>query len=171
MSPRAVFDCMVFLQAVTNERGPAFACLRLVEEGRLSLVISPQVLSEVQQVLGRTKIRAKFPHLTDERVAGFLQWIEEKGIALDEVPRAFSYARDPNDEPYINLAIAGETRYLVSRDRDLLDLMADEGFRQRLPNLTILDPVALLRELALEPQREQKPEQAPERERGRDINH
>ncbi|HMB05654.1 MAG TPA: putative toxin-antitoxin system toxin component, PIN family, partial [Isosphaeraceae bacterium] len=104
---------MVFLQAVTNERGPAFACFRLVEDGQLSLVLSPQVLSEVQQVLGRTKIRAKFPHLTDERVGGFLHWIEEKGIALDEVPRAFSYLRDPNDEPYINLAIASDARYLV----------------------------------------------------------
>jgi predicted nucleic acid-binding protein len=68
MSPRAVFDCRVFLRSVTNERGPVFACLRLVEEGRLSLVISPQVLSEAQRVLGRTKIRAKFPHITDERV-------------------------------------------------------------------------------------------------------
>jgi hypothetical protein len=47
MSPRAVFDCMVCLQSVTNERGLAFACLHLVEEGRLSLVITPQVLSEV----------------------------------------------------------------------------------------------------------------------------
>ena len=42
---------------------------------------------------------------------------------------------------------------------------------QRVPNLTILDPVALLWELALERQRQQKPEHAPERERGRDINH
>ncbi len=49
--------------------------------------------------------------------------------------------------------------------------MADEGFRQRTPNLTILDPVALLQELALGRQREPKPEQAPERERGRNINH
>jgi hypothetical protein len=60
---------------------------------------------------------------------------------------------------------------MMSRDRDLLGLMADEGFRRRVPDLTILDPVALLRELALERQREPKPEQAPERERGRDINH
>jgi putative PIN family toxin of toxin-antitoxin system len=142
-----------------------------VEEGQISLVISPQVLAEVQQVLGRSKVRAKFPHLTDERVSRFMQWIEERAIAVDEVPQAFSYPRDPNDEPYINLAIASEARYLVSRDRDLLDLMADEGFWQRTPNLTILDPVALLQEFASEGQREQKPEQAPEHDRGRDISY
>ena len=166
MSFRAVFDCMIFLQAVANERGPAFACLRLVDEGQFSLVISPQVLSEVQQVLSRSKIRAKFPHLTDQRVDRFLQWIEERGITLDAVPQVFSYPRDPNDEPYINLAIASEARYLVSRDKDLLHLMAAGDFRRRFPNLTILNPVAFLTErvrlLLLKQRREQGREQAPQ---------
>jgi hypothetical protein len=33
----AVFDCMVFLQAATNDQGPAFACLSLVEAGGVTL--------------------------------------------------------------------------------------------------------------------------------------
>jgi putative PIN family toxin of toxin-antitoxin system len=162
---------MVFLQAVTNEQGPAFACVGLVEEEKLELVVSRAILAEVRDVLSRPKVRAKFPHLTDERAEGFLRWLEDKGITLDEVPQAFEYPRDPDDEPYLNLAIASNARYLVSRDKDLLDLMADEDFRQRFPNLTILNPVALLQELAVERLPEQKPEQAPERERGQDINH
>jgi putative PIN family toxin of toxin-antitoxin system len=171
MSTRAVFDCMVFLQAVTNERGPAFACVRLVEAERLWLVVSPAILAEVRDVLSRPKVRAKFPHLTDERVEGFLRWLEDKGITLAEVPHAFEYPRDPDDEPYINLAIASDARYLVSWDKDLLDLMADEDFRQRFPNLTILNPVALLEELASERLHEQKPDQPPKYERGQDIDH
>jgi putative PIN family toxin of toxin-antitoxin system len=152
MIHHAVFDCMVLLQAVTNERGPASACLRLVEEKRLSLIISAPILTEVQDVFARPKIRAKFPHLTDERVEAFFRWIGEQGVTLNEVPQAFSYSRDPDDEPYINLAIAGNARYLVSWDKDLLDLMADATFRQHFPNLIILDPVTLLREFALEQQ-------------------
>jgi hypothetical protein len=31
MSERAVFGCMAYLQAVTNENGPASACFRLVD--------------------------------------------------------------------------------------------------------------------------------------------
>lgn len=69
----AVFDCMVFLQAATNDRGPAFACLALVETGDVALAVSPSILAEVRDVLTRPKIRAKFPHLTQDRVDIFLR--------------------------------------------------------------------------------------------------
>ena len=39
------------------------------------------------------------------------------------VPNEFSYSRDPEDEAYINLAVCAETDYLVSRDKDLIDLI------------------------------------------------
>lgn len=147
MSVRAVFDCMLFLQAATNEAGPAFACFRLVGEDKLTLCVSPEILAEVRDVLSRPSIRKKFPRLTDERADEFLQSVAAKGFVLDDVPQAFSYARDPDDEPYLNLALAASARYLVSRDRDILDLANDESFRSSYPGLTILDPVSLLREV------------------------
>jgi putative PIN family toxin of toxin-antitoxin system len=55
-----------------------------------------------------------------------------------EVPRTLTLPRDPKDEPYLNLALAVGAQYLVSRDKDLLDLMNDGSFRQRYPDLTIL---------------------------------
>ena len=56
------------------------------------------------------------------------------------------YERDPDDEPYLNLAIAAGAQYLVSRDNDLLDLQNPDSkpgqqLRALLPRLTILDPV------------------------------
>jgi predicted nucleic acid-binding protein len=60
----AVFDCMVYLQAATSDRSPALACLNLVESNQVQLYISPPILAEVQDVLTRPKIKAKFPHLT-----------------------------------------------------------------------------------------------------------
>ena len=47
----------------------------------------------------------------------------------------------------MDLAAAAGARYLVSRDKDLLSLMQDEAFRQQFPDLTIVDPVAFLREI------------------------
>jgi putative PIN family toxin of toxin-antitoxin system len=142
-----VFDCMVFLQAVTNEAGPAFACFRLVEEERLTLCLSPEVLAEVKDVLARPKLRQKFASLTVERVEEFLQAASAKAIVIDDVPQRFAYARDPGDEPYINLGIAAGARYLVSRDNDLLDLINVPEFLAQFPGLTIIDPVTLIREL------------------------
>jgi putative PIN family toxin of toxin-antitoxin system len=154
MSDRAVFDCMVYLQAVLNEDGPAFACFRLVDDDQVTLCVSAPVLAEARDVLTRPSLQVKFPRLAPERVETFLQRVEAKAVAVIEVPEAFSHPRDPDDEPYINLALAAGAKYLVSRDKDLLDLMNDPDFRSRFPHLTILDPVEFLR--ILSPRRERE---------------
>lgn len=76
------------------------------------------------------------------RVKGFSQ-------ELSNVPKSFELRRDPKDEKYIVLAVAVEASFLVSRDKDLLDLMNDahpdsRDFRACFPHLRILDPVAFL---------------------------
>lgn len=80
------------------------------------------------------------------------------------VPRTIELPRDPKDEPYINLALASGARYLVTRDKDVLDFRDDEPLRRHAPNLSIVDPVALLRELAVGCRRGRAPEQIPEDE-------
>jgi len=59
------------------------------------------------------------------------------------------YARDPEDEPYIDLAATANADYLVSRDKDLLSLMTGHSavakeFRQKTHPLVVVDPVAFL---------------------------
>ena len=88
----------------------------------------------------------------------FLADLASHATMLAAVPKVFPLPRDPKDEPYIDLAVAAQARYLVSRDNDLLDLMGDAAFRQQFPELTVIDPVALLRELA--PSRNRSPNRA-----------
>ena len=66
------------------------------------------------------------------------------------MPAVYRLHRDPDDEPIVNLAIATQAAFLVSRDQDLLDLMNDEEFRKAYPDLTILDPVAFLKHVRAE---------------------
>jgi putative PIN family toxin of toxin-antitoxin system len=149
---------MVFLQGAARETSPSGACITLVERGQVILCLSPAVVAEVTEVLSRPLLQRKFKQLTPERVKGFLRKIQDKAVIIADVPAVFSYPRDPDDEPYINLALAAGVRYLVSRDNDLLDLMKDSDFRTRYPDLTILDPVALLQELSRKHQTEPAPE-------------
>jgi predicted nucleic acid-binding protein len=63
-------------------------------------------------------------------------------ILIANVPEEFHHQRDPDDEMYINLAIVRNATYLVSRDKDLLDLMTTSTdvarrFRSRYPFLQI----------------------------------
>lgn len=135
-----VFDCMVFLQGAGRPAGPARGCFRLVDEGQVTLCVSPDILAEVREVLARPKTLRKFPLLSSEWGKTFLEGVESRAMVLTQVPRAFALTRDPKDEPYLNLALAAEARYLVSRDRDLLDLMEDptprRPHRQSDPLLT-----------------------------------
>ena len=149
MTPRVVFDCMIFLQAAGRPAGPARACLQLVEVGRAMLYVSPDILSELRDVLNRPNVLRRFPLLTPDWNEHFVQNVESKALLLTGVPKSVTIKRDPKDEPYVNLAIAISADYLVSRDQDLLVLMNDEQFRQRYPSLTILDPVTFLRTVAI----------------------
>lgn len=143
--PRVVFDCMVFLQATARPDGPAARLfIDFVETGRLILFVSETILAEIHDVLSRPRIRAKNPAITDEAVGAFLERLRQVSRSIDSVPTSFTLPRDPDDEPYLNLAIAAAADYLVTRDKDMLDLMHDEGFLARFPTLKILDPVALL---------------------------
>lgn len=147
MTPRVVFDCMVFLQGAGRPAGPARACFRLVDQSRITLFLSADILAELRDVLTREKTLRKFPLLTLEGVEAFLRSAENNSTVIADIPRIESLRRDPKDEPYLNLAIAAKADYLVTRDRDLLDLMDDSSFRQRHPNLQILEPVAFLNEI------------------------
>ena len=71
---------------------------------------------------------------------------------IRDVPRVFEYLRDPEDEPYLNLAISAKAAFLVSRDRDLLDLMTrhdteSKQFRQRFRFLKVIKPIDFLNEI------------------------
>ena len=147
-----VCDCMVFLQAVANDDSPAAKILDLMEAGEIRLYVSDQILCEVREVMNRPRLKAKLSGLTDERVEAFFQRLERQAFWLQEVTNRFDFHRDPKDAPYINLAVAADADFIISRDNDLLDLMNkhDEDskeFRQRFRPLKVITPEALLAEV------------------------
>ena len=147
---RAVFDCNLLIQAIAFENGPAAKCLRLVESGRVELFVSRSTLGELCRVLTYEEILAISPNMTQQRLGAFLQRLTFRATLVRRVRHVMNLPRDPNDEPYIDLAVAARAHYLVTSDRDLLTLMAGysqvcKQFRQRTRPLRIVDPVAFLR--------------------------
>ena len=152
MSSRAVFDCMVFLQAAARKDGPAAACLQLARDRRLQLFVCLAILTEITDVLNRPRTRKKINDLTPENVETFVRDVQSNSMRHDDIPLTFRFERDPKDEPYLNLAIAVGADYLVTWDLDLLDLASADNhqamaFRESFPTLRILTPVALLQQL------------------------
>ncbi|MCI0388790.1 MAG: putative toxin-antitoxin system toxin component, PIN family [Acidobacteria bacterium] len=150
--PRVVFDCNIFVQMFLNPNGSAGACKELAEKGKVILFVSQAILAEVADVLIRPRFKKLFPALTIERIEAFIEEIAAISVPITNVPEEFRYERDPEDEPYINLAIVTGANYVVSLDKDLLDLMkasneAGREFQRRYPMLKVLTPATLLAEL------------------------
>jgi uncharacterized protein len=150
--PRVVFDCNVLLQAAARQQSDAAGCLTLAEEGLIQLFVSKEVLLEIEDVLNRPEVRAHFPDLSDEIAGAFLKRLRNFSEFVSNVPRTFTYSRDEDDESYINLAVEVSADFIVTRDRDLLDLMTGhtddcKEFRQRFRTLKVINPVDLLKEI------------------------
>jgi putative PIN family toxin of toxin-antitoxin system len=151
MTVRAVYDCMIFLQAASNP-DRIHSTFRLVDSGTVILCVSADVLAEVRDVLTRPRHMEKFPALTAEHVSDFIATIASRSKLYDNVPDTYTVHRDPKDSRYVNLALAAGAEFLVSWDKHLLGLMDErlpEGsdFRSRYPALRIVCPVDFLREI------------------------
>ena len=145
----AVFDCNIFIQTLLNPNSVAAKCFDLVRNDKVLLFVSKETLDEVRDVVLRPNILARLPDSTPEQIEVFIEEIIELSILEKIVPKGFNFQRDPKDEIIINLALACNAEYIVSRDKDLLDLMSDisiEGkeFRQKSRPLKIVEPIEFL---------------------------
>ncbi len=99
--------------------------------------------------------------MTARQIELFIDEVVNISDLVKSVPTEFRFERDPKDEIFVNLAIAADADFIVSRDKDLLELMTthtDEAkeFRQRFRHLKIVDPVEFLQiiqkaDLSLQP--------------------
>ncbi len=145
----AVFDCNISLQALANGKSPAAACFRLVETRMIKLFVSEETLTELEKVLSRNFIKEHFD-LSDEAIKEFIRNLRILAEVFTDIPKVFSLPRDVDDEAYVNLAICADSDYIVTRDKDLLDLMIgfdveSKEFRQKFRLLKIVVPVEFLR--------------------------
>jgi predicted nucleic acid-binding protein len=60
-----VLDCVVFLQAVANDKAAA-RIFDLLDEGRITIFVSRATLAEARYVLYRADLRARIQTLNDK---------------------------------------------------------------------------------------------------------
>jgi len=143
------------VQAIANDAGPAGQALRLLDENVIQVYVSRAVMKELRAVLKYSSVREKLPSLDDQRVEAFIEHLLFRAKMLRRVRHVFNYPRATQDEPYIDLAVAANAGYLVTRDKDLLSLTTDhtllaKQFRQRFPHLRIMNPVAFVQAVGRE---------------------
>lgn len=116
---RVVLDTVVFVRALIN---PKSICGRLAFDlcNHYVLVTSPAVLREVLEVINRGEIRLKSPNFEKVPFDQVLSYLARAEVVNPEL--RIKTCRDPNDDKFIEAAVAGKARYLVTEDQDLLVL-------------------------------------------------
>ena len=64
------------------------------------------IIAELVDVLYRPAVRLKFTMLDDSKVEAFLVSLRLVAVVVMGAPKTFPLSRDPDDEKYLDLAIA-----------------------------------------------------------------
>lgn len=112
---RIVLDTNVLYQALRNSSGASYFILQLVRERRLEMAISVPVFLEYQDVLLRRK-SLKDLKLSRQEIEAVLRL-----IAYIAKPTSIHFLmrpnlKDENDNMFVDLAVASNSRFLVTNN-------------------------------------------------------
>lgn len=132
----AVIDTQVIMDWLVFKEPSVSALAAAVVSGRLRWIGTPAMLAELQHVLGRGVAADRAPDLP------MIEQQFERHCQMQPIPPRFGrlVCRDPDDQMFIDLAMACQARWLISRDRAVLALAR----RARALQLAIVTPSAWL---------------------------
>jgi putative PIN family toxin of toxin-antitoxin system len=87
------------------------------------IIFSDEQISELIEVLGRPKLQKYF---SKEQVINFLKLIEKKSQIIDYKTK-IDICRDPKDNYLLSMAVDSNADYIITGDKDLLELKVIEN--------------------------------------------
>jgi len=115
---RVVLDVNVLVSGALDRPGPPARIMREWSAGAFELVVSPHLLEELRDVLGRPRIERV---VSVSHLATFLAALESFAILVEDPPAERLVPGDPDDDYLVALARAGRAQVIVSGDTDLLE--------------------------------------------------
>lgn len=105
---RAVVDTNVIVSGLLKPFSDAATILRQIIAGEVTLCIDARIISEYRDVLYRPKFAFNHTH-----VEAFLEFIATNSKLVNSTPLRFRLP-DPDDEPFLEVAISGRAEFLVT---------------------------------------------------------
>jgi putative PIN family toxin of toxin-antitoxin system len=116
---RVVLDTNLVLSALVFAQGRLAILRHAWQDGRFVPLVSKATTTELIRVLAYPKFKLEAEE-QQELLADYLPWCET--VRIPNPPPATPACRDVYDQPFLQLAVAGQAEYLVSGDQDLLSL-------------------------------------------------
>lgn len=122
---RVVVDTNVLVSAVILPARRVGGVILQLRQDKFTPLYSVETLEELAITLARPRIRTKY-YVTDAYVRTVLDLILLHGEAVDPVERV-AVCRDPKDDIFLSVAVAGRADLIVTGDNDLLSLHPFRG--------------------------------------------
>ena len=117
---KIILDTNVFISGIFFA-GPQSQTLKAWENQRLQIVLSSQILSEYQRVAEELSSKYKTVNITPviDLITIHSEFIDTQGINI-------SVCEDPDDNKFLECAVASSCRIIISGDKHLLELTGYE---------------------------------------------
>lgn len=122
--PRIVVDTNVLISAFGWKMGNEAALVRGCLRREFCLIISPDTIEEFREVARRPKFQ--FP---PTKIATFTERILEVSELVIPERHFDAIADDPDDNLFLDVAVAGQADYIISGDRHLKELKRFKDIR------------------------------------------
>jgi putative PIN family toxin of toxin-antitoxin system len=121
---RIVLDANILVSALISGDGSPGQVLAAVKSPGITLITSRFQIDELQDVLARDRLQ---PYIRREEADDLLYHLEAVAVVVGELPEV-SLSADPDDNPILATAIAGDADLIVSGDRgDMLAIGSAHG--------------------------------------------
>jgi hypothetical protein len=119
---RAVIDTNLFVSGLFANQGYTYQLQELWLAGAFELVVSEQILNEIQRTLLKPQIKQRLLMLDNEEAA-IIDLIRKKAaMVTTDRYQTDRITEDPTDNKFLACALEGEADYVVSGDHHLLSL-------------------------------------------------
>lgn len=138
---RVVIDTNVIVSAIIARKpSPPLYIWKALLAQNIVLVTSVEILAEVEEVLNRDSL-VKLHGRSSEDIRNLLAQVAKLSVIVPllSIP---TVCRDPNDDVFLACAISGSADYIISGDKDLLELKNYEGIEILSPGNFVEDKLS-----------------------------
>lgn len=139
---RAVLDANAIVSGTLVIHGIPYRLLRAARAQRFTLITSTTIIAEVVRALSRERVRRRY-RVGQADIELVRQFLQNDALVTPLTVKVQGVATHPEDDLILATARSGQADYLVTGDRQLLNLGSYQG-------VTILTPRSFLELLTRE---------------------
>lgn len=133
---KVVLDTNIFVSGLINEQGLPGKILKVWREGFFLLIISPDIIEEITRVLKEKEFSERGITKDDINALSFAFLLN--AITIIPTIKVTIIKEDPEDNKFLECALAGKADYIVSGDKKHLQPL------KKVQGILILSPARFL---------------------------